>query len=95
MVFTLLVALSELATAEIRAAGYRAAPVRIELVQGAPQERTDGSFQVGEQLHNPRTGVTCTMRILKAEPIDKGAVIPSPEQSVDPEIRGSVSPCLD
>jgi hypothetical protein len=35
------------------------------------------------------------MRILKADPIDKDGVIPSPEQGVDPEIRRSVSPCLD
>jgi hypothetical protein len=95
MVITLLVALSELATVELHASGYRVVRVRNELVQVAPKERADGSFQVGEQLHNPRTGVTCTMRILKAEPIDKGGVIPLPEPSVDPEIRGSVSPCLD
>ena len=62
MVITLLVALSELATVELHASGYRVVRVRNELVQVAPKERADGSFQVGEQLHNPRTGVTCTMR---------------------------------
>jgi hypothetical protein len=94
MILTLLVAFSELATLGVRAAGDRPARPHIELVQTSPKE---GGIRLDavEPLSNPRTGVTCTMRILKAEPVDKGGVIPLPEPGVDPEIRGRVSPCLD
>lgn len=48
-----------------------------------------------EQLTNPRTGVTCTLQVLRARPSDPDAVRPVPE-SVDPGIRAQrVSPCLD
>jgi hypothetical protein len=53
-------------------------------------------MQALDPLRNPRTGVTCTMRILKAEPADPDAVRPAPEPGVDPEMRGKrVSPCVD
>jgi hypothetical protein len=35
------------------------------------------------------------MLILKAEPVDPHAVVPAPQASIDPDIRGRVSPCLD
>ena len=97
MMFTVLVALAELATFGVQAAASR--PSRVigaAPVQAVPQERAADTAGEMPQLTNPRTGVTCTMRILKAEPVDKGAVIPAPETSVDPEIRGrGVSPCVD
>jgi hypothetical protein len=95
MVFTVLVALAELAAAEVQGLASKPwAAIGVERVQAAPQERdTAGEMP---QLTNPRTGVTCTLRILKAEPLDKGAVLPAPETSVDPDIRGrGVSPCVD
>ena len=97
MMFTVLVALAELATVEVRAAASRPSRVMgVAPVQAAPQERAADRAGEMPQLANPRTGVTCTLRILKAEPMDKGAVIPAPGTSVDPEIRGrGVSPCVD
>ncbi len=98
MMFTVLVALAELATVEVRAAASRPSRViGVAPVQAAPQERAaDRAAGEMPQLTNPRTGVTCTLRILKAEPMDKGAVMPAPETSVDTEIRGrGVSPCVD
>jgi hypothetical protein len=91
MMFAVLVAFAEMAAVEVHAAGLGARGT----VQAAPQERSADSTGEIEQLTNRRTGVTCTMRILKAEPVDRGAVVPSPEQNVDPGIRGSVSPCVE
>lgn len=97
MVFTVLVALAELAAAEVQGPASKPwAAIRVERVQAAPQERAADTAGEMPQLTNPRTGVTCTLRILKAEPLDKGAVLPAPETSVDPDIRGrGVSPCVD
>ena len=96
MMFTVLVALAELATVAVQAAPRPWRAVGVAPVQVAPAQRAaDRSAEI-EQLTNPRTGVTCTMRILKAEPIDSKAVVPGPETSVDPDIRGrGVSPCVD
>lgn len=97
MVFTVLVALAELAATEVQGVASKPWPaIRVESVQAAPQERAADPAGEMPQLTNPRTGVTCTLRILKAEPLDKGAVLPAPETSVDPDIRGrGVSPCVD
>jgi hypothetical protein len=70
-----------------------------------PRESVDGKPLTGpealqrltpvEQLTNPRTGVTCTMQILRARPADPQSVMPAVPSAVDPGIRGHVSPCLD
>ncbi len=93
MMFTVLVALAELATGEVRAA----APGPSRIVGVAPvQERTAARAGEMPPLTNPRTGVTCTLRVLKAEPVDSKAILPAPEKGVDPDIRGrGVSPCVD
>lgn len=89
MVFTLLVALAELASAETRDPRLSDAMRQLQREQARPTMRVD-------QLHNPRTGVTCTMRILQARPVDPDAVAPAPDATVDPDIRGKrVSPCVD
>jgi hypothetical protein len=99
MVFTLVLALGELLSAEPRLAvghGHDAAAIA-ELGQ-AITERSRTSrpaLATADQLRNPRTGVACTMLILKAEPVDPHAVVPAPQASIDPDIRGRVSPCLD
>jgi hypothetical protein len=91
MVFTLVLALGELLAAEprTRAVGPEAAP----LVE--PSLVSPVTLAPIDPLRNPRTGVTCTMRVLKAEPVDPRAVRPAPEASVDPDIRGHISPCLE
>lgn len=95
MVFMMLIALAEMATAGVQAPKPWTA-LRVDPVQVAPAPRAVGSSQEIEPLRNPRNGVTCTMRILKAEPIDSKAVLPAPESSVAPDMRGrGVSPCVD
>jgi hypothetical protein len=47
------------------------------------------------QLQNPRTGVTCTMRILEVKPtIDAGIVASLSGPHPDPIVRNSSSPCV-
>ena len=93
MVFTLLVAMAELASAETRdlSNAVRSLQAQLEQEQALPSQPMPM-----DQLHNPRTGVTCTMRILQARPVDPEAVAPAPDATVDPAIRGKrVSPCVD
>jgi hypothetical protein len=94
MVFTVLIVLAELASAGTRdfVTAGRTDAGAFE-AQGVQPEASPSSTPIG-QLTNPRTGVTCTMRILSAAPADPESVRPAPSQ-VDPGIRGHVSPCLD
>ena len=51
--------------------------------------------QIG-QLQNRRTGVTCTMRIIKVQPtFDRGILAPNSAPHPDPIVRNSVSPCVE
>jgi hypothetical protein len=50
---------------------------------------------VVRQLENKRTGVTCTMRIVQANPtFDLGILAPSSGPHPDPIVRNSISPCV-
>ena len=104
MVFTLLIAMAELASAETRDLSNAVRSLQAQLQQAEARrplavepERTPPSQPMPmDQLHNPRTGVTCTMRILQARPVDPEAVAPAPDATVDPDIRAKrVSPCVD
>src|SRR5262245_15646104 len=93
MVFTLVLALGEMLAAEpalVPAKDEVALRAVLAAQAAAPQlTRVD-------QLTNPRTGVTCTMRILRAEPKLDPNAMPSKPVDVDPDIRGRrVSPCVD
>jgi hypothetical protein len=95
MMFTLLVALAELASAETRDPLRSARSTReTQSVEPEGSPPTLARPRPMEQLRNPRTGVTCTMQILRAFPADPESVRPAPSH-VDPGIRGKVSPCLD
>ena len=51
--------------------------------------------QIG-QLQNRRTGVTCTMRIIKVQPtLDRGILAPTSAPHIDPIVRNSLSPCVE
>ncbi len=51
--------------------------------------------QIG-QLQNKRTGVTCTMRIIKVPPtFDRGILAPTSAPDIDPIVRNSLSPCVE
>jgi len=48
------------------------------------------------QLHNPRTGVTCSMRIVEVKPtVDPGIFAMVDVPHLDPIVRGSASPCVE
>lgn len=93
MVFTMILALGgELLAASAAPDFQRAFDEPLLAREPAPLEAP--ALQPVEQLTNKKTGVTCTMQILRARPADPKAVRPAP-RSVDPGIRGDVSPCLE
>ena len=48
------------------------------------------------QLRNRRTGVTCTMRIVRVEPsVDPGILASTMETRTDPMVRNELSPCVE
>jgi hypothetical protein len=48
------------------------------------------------QLQNKRTGVTCTLRILRIDPpVDPGMVATAPGTMDDPVARNKLSPCVE
>ena len=79
------------------------APRPFQLLPGAPSPVTAAPARPGEtQLHNRRTGVTCTMRIIRvAEPVDPGMPIGSPPigsphlAEPDASVRNDLSPCSE
>jgi len=74
------------------------APRPFQLLPRAPVSVTAAPARPGEtQLRNRRTGVTCTLRIIRVpEPVDPGMPIGSAYPAEpDPSVRNDLSPCSE
>lgn len=95
MLLTVMVALAELASAQTRELAIEVPSLGTQSVERREAPDLLPRPTPMEPLHNPRTGVTCTMQVLRAFPADPDSVRPAPSP-VDPGIRGKrVSPCVD
>jgi hypothetical protein len=61
-----------------------------------PARSPNGTAPRETQLQNKRTGVTCTLRILRIDPpVDKDMVATAPERGADHMARNELSPCVE